>query len=158
MRVVGIDPGSRNGAVCLLTGDPSQDRVEDLPLRTVSGKPQVDYAALKEMLLSMRPERGVVERVGGMPGDAPASAFRFGYAAGVIRCALDECCPIVDDVPPGAWKRAAMIFRHAKDESRREAAESLPHLAKRFARKKDVDRADAALITMTFREQLVKNP
>ena len=154
VRVLAVDPGASRGAWCLLTGTPEDDKVGDLPFTKVDGEFRVDHARLCSVLDALRPDIFVVERVGGFPGDSPHSAFRFGFSCGLIEAAMSGRGPIVR-TPPGEWKRAALIFKHAKDASRKEAAERLPHLAGQLSRKRDVDRADAALMALTVRERLL---
>ena len=91
---------------------------------------------------------GFCEFVGARPTDAKVAAFAFGRARGVIEgCAGAPGLPIVFLTPP-TWKRLADIPPGAenKDLARTRAIARWPARADLFARKRDVDRAEACLI------------
>ena len=82
--------------------------------------------------------------------DAKVAAFAFGRARGVIEgCAGALGLPIVFLTPP-TWKRLADIPPGAenKDLARTRAIARWPARADLFARKCDVDRAEACLIAL----------
>lgn len=153
MRVVAIDPGYKKGALAVVTDDDEEADVWDLPLIPVlygnRATTKVDYERLREMISDINPDLGVLEIVGGREDDSPVTAFRFGAAWMSCQIALRDTCPRYTEVSPGVWKRAAMIFKHAKDAARDEAIAHYPHLEKKLIRKMDVDRADALLIGRT---------
>jgi crossover junction endodeoxyribonuclease RuvC len=88
------------------------------------------------------------EFVAARPTDAKVAAFAFGRARGCIEgCAGALGLPIVFLTPP-TWKRASDIRPgiENKDLARTRAISRWPAKAEMFARKCDVDRAEAALI------------
>jgi crossover junction endodeoxyribonuclease RuvC len=99
-----------------------------------------------------------VEFVSARPTDAKTAAFAFGRARGVIEGVCGALSiPIVFLTPP-TWKRLAGIPPGAenKDLARTQAIARWPAHAQLFSRKKDVDRAEAALIGLAglLRERL----
>ena len=90
------------------------------------------------------------EFVGARPTDAKVAAFAFGRARGVIEGVVGALgLPIVFLTPP-TWKRIADIppgVEH-KDLARTRAIARWPTRADLFARKMDVDRAEACLIAI----------
>jgi crossover junction endodeoxyribonuclease RuvC len=90
------------------------------------------------------------EFVGARPTDAKVAAFAFGRARGVIEgCAGALGLPIVFLTPP-TWKRLADIppGTENKDLARTRAIARWPARADLFARKCDVDPAEACLIAL----------
>ena len=88
------------------------------------------------------------EYVGARPTDARVAAFAFGRARGCIEGASGALgLPVVFLTPP-TWKRLAGIApgTEAKDTARAVAISKWPHMAEMFARKRDIDRAEACLI------------
>jgi crossover junction endodeoxyribonuclease RuvC len=89
------------------------------------------------------------EFVGARPTDAKVAAFAFGRAGVIEGCAGALGLPIVFLTPP-TWKRLAEIPPGAenKDLARTRAIARWPAHADLFARKRDVDRAEACLIAL----------
>jgi crossover junction endodeoxyribonuclease RuvC len=117
--------------------------------------------ALHCLLRSSRARARVAfcEFVGARPTDAKVAAFAFGRARGVIEgCAGVLFIPIVF-VAPQVWKRASAIPPGAenKDLARTRAIARWPAHAERFARKCDVDRAEACLIAWTGLQREARN-
>ena len=99
------------------------------------------------------------EFVGARPTDAKVAAFAFGRARGVIEgCAGVLGLPIVFLTPP-TWKRVADIPPGAenKDLARTRAIARWPARADLFARKRDVDRAEACLIALAGLKREARN-
>ena len=99
------------------------------------------------------------EFVGARPTDAKVAAFAFGRARGVIEgCAGALGLPIVFLTPP-TWKRLADIPPGAenKDLARTRAIARWPARADLFARKCDVDRAEACLIALAGLKREARN-
>jgi len=149
MRVVlGIDPGA-HGAIALLdeTGDLLE--VVDMPSTTeANGRTATNAPLLAGILGRTHARVAFCEFVGARPTDAKVAAFAFGRARGVIEgCAGALGLPIAF-ITPRAWKRLADIpsgVEH-KDLARTRAIARWPVRAVLFARKCDVDRAEACLI------------
>jgi crossover junction endodeoxyribonuclease RuvC len=148
--ILGIDPGA-HGAIAVL--DDSGDLVEihDMPSTVEANGRSATNAPLLAAILSRTKARiAFCEFVGARPTDAKSSAFAFCRARGVIEgCAGALGLPIVFVTPP-VWKRLADIppgVEH-KDLARTRAIARWPTRANLFARKMDVDRAEACLIAI----------
>jgi crossover junction endodeoxyribonuclease RuvC len=146
--VLGIDPGAK-GAIAILTSTGELLEVIDMPAtREASGRPATNAPLLAEIIAKSNASRIYCEFVGARPTDAKVSAFAFGRARGVIEGiagAFD--LPIVFITPP-SWKRFAGVppGKENKDVARTVAIARWPKHAGLFARKCDVDRAEAAFI------------
>ena len=149
--IIGIDPGI-TGAIVALYDDGEIAAVFDMPVvKKPNGRREVDAANLAqkiEAMAALAPElvTAVVEQVGAMPRQGVASVFSFGDSFGVIRGVLGALGIPVRRVTPNKWKKAAGLVGQDKDRARTLAIEKWPKQAARFERKKDVGRADAALI------------
>jgi hypothetical protein len=125
MTILGVDPGSHGASAT------------NAPL-------------LAGILARSHARVAFCEFVGARPTDAKTAAFAFGRARGVIEgCAGALGLPIVFLTPP-AEKRLAEIPPAAgnKDLARTRAIARWPAHAGLFARKCDVDRAEACLIAL----------
>jgi crossover junction endodeoxyribonuclease RuvC len=148
--VVGIDPGA-HGAVAVLNAAGQLLDVFDMPSTPeANGRTATNAPLLAGILASVHARVAFCEWVSARPTDAKASAFSFGRARGIIEgCAGGLGLPIVFLTPP-TWKRAADIppgVEH-KDLARTRAIARWPAHAELFSRKKDVDRAESALIAL----------
>lgn len=148
MRVVACDPGCL-GALALLDAGNLVD-VADMPVvcvrRGKSDKREVDGYDLARLLREWAPDVGIIEQVGGMPGQASGASFNFGRAAGApeyIMAALG--IRMAPRVSPVTWKKR-LGLKAGKDDARFAAMRLWPAMASRFARKKDDGRAEAGLI------------
>jgi crossover junction endodeoxyribonuclease RuvC len=154
MRIVGVDPGAR-GAVALLV-DGRLERVEDMPAievrRGKTDKAEVEGYGLAALLRELAGDIGVVEQVGGIQGQSASSAFNFGRAAGAPEYQMVALGWRLERVTPMKWKKA-LGLNAGKDGSIAMATRLWPQHAARFARKKDNDRAEAALIAHWFHLQ-----
>jgi crossover junction endodeoxyribonuclease RuvC len=146
--IVGIDPG-RHGAIGMLGEDGELLDVVDMPSTPeANGRSATNAALLAGILARTHARIAFCEFVGARPTDAKVAAFAFGRARGVIEgCAGALGLPIVFLTPP-TWKRLANIPAGAenKDLARTRAISRWPAHADLFARKSDVDRAEACLI------------
>jgi hypothetical protein len=146
--ILGIDPGA-GGAIAVLNEAGDLISVFDMPAtREANGRSATNAPLLAGIIARAQASMAFCEFVGARPTDAKASAFSFGRGRGVIEgiCgALD--LPIAFITPP-VWKRIADVPPGAenKDVSRTRAIAKWPARADLFARKMDVDRAEAALI------------
>ena len=142
--ILGIDPGA-HGAIAVLN-----ENGELLELVDMSSTPEANgrTATNAPLLAGILARVAFCEFVGARPTDAKVAAFSFGRARGVIEgCAGALGLPIVFLTPP-TWKRLADIPPGAenKDLARTRAIARWPARADLFARKCDVDRAEACLI------------
>ncbi len=148
MIVLGIDPGN-GGAFCLLD-ETSILEVWDMPVikeekATIIHAPLV-YETLSCARFNYAPDVVYLEKVGGMPRDAPRAAFRFGLGVGIVEVI---CCSLGMGVvlaPPVLWKAQMGLSGRMKEASRSKAIELWPGHASHFRLKKHEGRAEAALI------------
>jgi crossover junction endodeoxyribonuclease RuvC len=138
MIICGIDPGI-TGAIAYLW-DTGELVVEDMP--TLGG--DIDAHALKCALAEMRPEMVFIERQNARPGMGVASMFNMGVSYGFVRGAIMAAAIPLEFVTPAVWKKHFKLGKD-KDESRAKAAQYWPG-HEGFRRKKDHNRAEAALI------------
>lgn len=142
---IGFDPGA-TGAMAVIV-DGQLDEVHDLPAK--DGR--TDAGALYDLLepITRRHDNEwtmIVESVHAMPKQGVTSMFTFGYNLGVIH---GVCGTFTDDlmtVTPQAWKKKLGLIGSDKQAARSLAIITWPDMAEHFRRKKDVGRADAALI------------
>lgn len=148
--VLGIDPGA-HGAIAVLDETGQLLAVHDMPATPeANGRTATNAPLLAGILAHSHARVAFCEFVGARPTDAKAAAFSFGRARGVIEgCAAALSLPIVFLTPP-VWKRIAEIPPGVenKDIARTRAIARWPEHAELFARKRDVDRAEACLIAL----------
>lgn len=143
MLVLGIDPG-QNGAIAFYwPSHPDLVSVEDMPV--VDG--QVDAVSLGERIRQMNPQLAVIENVHSMPKQGVASSFKFGRSFGVVIGVVAALQIPHHFVTPGVWKKRFKVTSD-KETSRALALQMFPEKAADFRRKKDSDRAEAALIAV----------
>ncbi|MEM7518520.1 MAG: hypothetical protein AAF368_16555 [Planctomycetota bacterium] len=97
-----------------------------------------------------RIERCLLEAVASRPTDSHVTAFAFGEAFGSIKGSLAAAHVPWEPVQPAIWKREFKLSgkkgSDGADAAREAASRLFPESAHLFARKKDHNRADAALI------------
>lgn len=149
MRTLGVDPGLF-GAVALWDDDLEVLVIHDAPIaRIVKGKSQ-NRAVLVDgeyarIIRELAPDRMVIEEVGGIKGQSASASFNFGAVFGVMRGIAAALNIPVHFRTPQSW-RMAMRVAKGKDGSRLRATQIFPTYAAKFARVKDHDRAEAALM------------
>lgn len=149
--VIGIDPGLA-GAVALYAGG-AHVAVEDLPVWFVKrGKKtarKVDVLGLQRILKQWADNVTVgeafVEAVHTMPAQGIVSAGQFMEAFGAIQAVVLLVSLPLTLVEPATWKAATGLGRDKKLALRR-ASLAFPQSAESFARAKDHNRAEAALL------------
>jgi hypothetical protein len=152
LRVIAIDPGVTGALAvvryedgCLFT-----ETVHDLPTwseKTASGKNRryVDPVALHKLLKQIGDvDSVVVERLTAPPGIASTVAFSLGATAATIGSVLRLLGKQPKLVSPVTWKRA--IEAPAEKEAARKHACRLFENDEHWPKKKDHNRAEAALI------------
>lgn len=157
MIVVGIDPGL-SGALAVWDTDTQALTIHDMPVfeHVVPGKKAVrrvlNEVELARLTFNVIPGEPLVwlEQVNGLPGQSGPGAFSFGQVYGAIRMAVLAAGLPLNVVQPAIWKSAMRVRRSdaPKEASRARASELLPQYAHLWARKKDADRAEAALIAL----------
>jgi crossover junction endodeoxyribonuclease RuvC len=147
MIIVGIDPGN-NGGIALLHGD-RLIYADHLPIvgKTLSGHLLNNWFADIE---PDTPTMVVVEQVHAMPKQGVSSTFNFGKAVGIIEGVIAARNLPITWVTPQRWKKLMGVTAD-KNTSRQLAINLWPEQAHLFARVKDVDRAEAALIAEYYR-------
>ena len=145
--VLGIDPGA-HGSVAVFR-DGALVAIFDMPaLEEKAGRPAVNAPLLASLMVKIHACAAYCEFVGARPTDAKASAFAFGRSRGVIEGVCGSLSIPLAFISPQTWKRLAGIApgTEAKDTARAVAIAKWPHMAELFARKRDIDRAEACLI------------
>lgn len=117
-----------------------------MPIVGVKDKPFVDGAAVLFALAQHKVGTIVVEQVAARPGQGVSSMFKFGVVfGGVMSAVLASPHPVVL-VTPQFWKKRAGLIGSGKDEARLKAIKLWPEQSHMLKRKKDIGRADAAMI------------
>lgn len=156
--VLAIDP-SAHGAFAVFV-DGKLDAVFDTPaLEEKSGRPAVNAPLLASLIAETHATAAFCEFVGARPTDAKASAFAFGRSRGVIEGVCGSLSIPLAFSAPQTWKRLAGIApgTETKDTARAVAIAKWPHMAEMFARKKDIDRAEACLIGRAALQREARN-
>jgi hypothetical protein len=151
--LLAIDPGL-TGAVAIYFPDaPERVSIHDMP---VAGG-EVDPAALARRIRQFGPQIAVVERVGPMPRDGVRQAFGFGAAYAAARTVITILEVPMHLVTPQIWKKHWRLPGGAqgKEAARALALRLFPASAEHFARKRDHNRAEAALIARFGAERLL---
>ena len=142
--IVAFDPGL-SGAIAFLSEAGELIDCRDLPIIGADTQRRVDAANLASIIRQHNPSRAVIEQVSAMPGNGVSSMFRFGQSLGTIAGACGALGLPVTWVTPSKWKKEAGLDSTA-EKSRARAIETWPDKAALFARVKDHNRAEAALL------------
>ena len=146
---LGIDPG-QTGAIAAFDGTRIVGLIDMPTMTRLHGQgQQVDPYTLTTAILDLRAGRdavAIVEAVAARPGQGVSSMFRFGESVGVVVGVLGALQVPMRWVTPSVWKRRAGLLGRDKDAARSLAIQLHPEVADMLMRKKDVGRADAALI------------
>lgn len=147
--IVAIDIGA-HGALALLDENGALVAIEDMPSiqEGRQGRLATNAPLLVDLLRRWRPSRAVVEFVASKPTDSPVSAFQFGRARGTVEACLAAHGLPIAFLTPQTWKRWAGVppGKENKDTARAIAIARFPAQAHLFARKTDIDRAEATLL------------
>ncbi len=153
-RLVSVDIG-RTGALALFVGGILAE-IADMPTLGdgPACRPTVNGPLLATLVRRWAPTEAVCEHVAARPGEAPSGAFAFGRSRGVIEGVFGAEAVPVRFITPAWWKRRAGVPPgiDMKDKARSIAIGRWPALAETFARVKDHDRAEAALIGLAYLE------
>jgi crossover junction endodeoxyribonuclease RuvC len=150
MNVIGIDPGIE-GAAAVLDGHRADGTSEivalyDPPTIGEGAHRRIDAANLADLLRAHTPYAlAVVEQAASRPGQGVSSTFKFGQSYGTILGVVGALAIPVRHVTPAKWKKALGLSGDG-EASRARAIETWPVSADLFARKRDHNRAEAALI------------
>ena len=150
MITIGIDPGM-SGAIAALDDAGQHLGTWDMPATTDGKLNWVDAIALNtilwEITAATRPAQVVIERVGAMPKQGIASAFKFGVGFGSILATIEASRLPLHFVTPQKWKRALGLSSN-KAASLHKARLLFPNAHLRYA--KNEGRAEALLLAHYF--------
>ena len=157
--ICGIDPGV-NGGIAFLNVDGNSLWSDDLPVvqKIPGGKKWLDGAALGAMMQNFNPDACVLEQVSSRPCQGLSSTFRFGMAYGICVGVVEALQIPIWLITPGKWKievglsaPPGYLTKSQQASYRKSAAidlakELFPAAVEDFARKRDHNRAEAALL------------
>ena len=156
MLIIGIDPGI-SGSLCFFKDGKILDLVEmpNMPegkknKRQVNGAQIYNEISSRIEGLNREEIKIVIEQVSAMPGQGVTSMFNFGQSFGVIKGICSAMQLSMYFVRPAKWKRFFNLINAEKDASRTKAIEIFPYISNQLTRKKDANKADAALIASFF--------
>lgn len=156
--IAAIDPGL-TGAVAWLDSEGDLLAIHDMPTaQAKQGKTMKTHLllpVLADLLANpvLTPDRVVIEEVHAMPGQGVTSMFRFGLTAGQIQGVCAGLGLPTDYMRPRDWQKIAEV-RQGKDAGRLRATQIWPDRSDLFARAKDHNRADAALIGYAYLKKI----
>lgn len=146
---LGIDPGLTGALAFYFPAHAERIAAYDLP---VADK-EIDAGGLARIIDRFGPQAVIIERVSAMPGQGVSSTFKFGQAYGTVRGVVQALGVPVHLVSPTSWKRHFKLS--ADKEKARALAVRLWPSSEHFERKKDHNRAEAALLARFGAETLI---
>ena len=120
--------------------------------KQVNGAQIYNEILLRTKNVEKRNIKVVIEHVSAMPGQGVTSMFNFGQSFGVLKGICSAMQLSMHFVRPAKWKRFFNLINAEKDASRTKAIEIFPYISTQLSRKKDANKADAALIASFFYE------
>ena len=156
MFIIGIDPGI-SGAICFFENGRIIDIIE-MPSMAEGKKNKKQgngnqlFNEIKFRLPDTNKENVcvVVEHVSAMPGQGVTSMFNFGQSFGIIKGICSAMQLPIHFVRPAKWKKYFNLINASKDASRSRAIEIFPSVSDKLKRKKDINKADAILISSYY--------
>jgi|SRR6516164_6102851 crossover junction endodeoxyribonuclease RuvC len=151
--IVGVDPGI-NGALAIVNIAidgvmPVLVDVLDVPVIGAGAKERVNTMLVRDWLAQHQPDHALIERAGSMPKQGVASTFKYARAVGSLETVV-ACSGIpYSIIEPSVWKKFHHLPGKDKEAARQRALQLFPSAHALFARKKDHQRAEAALIALT---------
>jgi|TARA_B100000287_G_scaffold367695_1_gene363577 crossover junction endodeoxyribonuclease RuvC len=158
MLIIGIDPGI-TGSICFFENGKIIDLI-DMPnmadgkkqKRQVNGAQIYNEIFIRIKNLDKKNIKVVIEHVSAMPGQGVTSMFNFGQSFGVLKGICSAMQLPMHFVRPAKWKKFFNLINAEKDASRTKAIEIFPYISPQLSKKKDANKADAALIASFFYE------
>jgi len=148
--IIGIDPGVHGAVAIIKAATRELVDVINLPVLAdgAKGRNVINAPLLASLIYKIHADRAFCEFVGPRPTDGSVAGFGFGRSRRIIVGVLAACGVLVVMVAPPVWKRLHGIAAGTenKDSARSVAIARWPQHADLFARKSDIDRAEAALI------------
>ena len=158
MLVIGIDPGI-TGSICFFEDGKIIDLIEMPNMadgkkqkKQVNGAQIYNEILLRTKDVEKKNIKVVIEHVSAMPGQGVTSMFNFGQSFGVLKGICSAMQLSMHFVRPAKWKKYFNLINSEKDASRTKAIEIFPYISNQLSRKKDANKADAALIASFFYE------
>jgi len=158
MLVIGIDPGI-TGSICFFEDGKIIDLIEMPNMaegkkqkKQVNGAQIYNEILLRTKNVERKNIKVVIEHVSAMPGQGGTSMFNFGQSFGVLKGICSAMQLSMHFVRPAKWKKFFNLINAEKDASRTKAIEIFPYISTQLSRKKDANKADAALIASFFYE------
>lgn len=157
--MVGIDCGITGALAVIDNGEILE--VYDMPTRTVEvsnkTKQEINGYELARIIRSIPYGANInLEKVAAMSKQGVTSMFGFGASFGMIRGVLESLGKSYSLITPQVWKKHFGLIGTEKDVARLKAIELFPMASLYFKRKRDGGRADAALIGLYEKCQIVK--
>ena len=163
MLVIGIDPGI-TGSICFFEDGKVIDLIEMPNMaegkkkkKQVNGAQIYNEILLRTKNVEKKNIKVVIEHVSAMPGQGVTSMFNFGQSFGVLKGICSAMQLSMHFVRPVKWKKYFNLINSEKDASRTKAIEIFPYISSQLSRKKDANKADAALIASFFYETYQSN-
>ena len=158
MLIIGIDPGI-TGSICFFEDGKIIDLIEMPNMadgkkqkKQVNGAQIYNEILLRTKDVEKKNIKVVIEHVSAMPGQGVTSMFNFGQSFGVLKGICSAMQLSMHFVRPAKWKKYFNLINAEKDASRTKAIEIFPYISNQLSRKKDANKADAALIASFFYE------
>ncbi|GJD36590.1 hypothetical protein [Methylobacterium aerolatum] len=153
--ILGVDCGLTGALAWYFPSAPDRVAVEDAP--TAGG--EIDTGLLRRRIAQMGPTLAIVEQVHAMPKNGSIASFKLGMAYGQTRAAIEAAGIPTHLVSAQLWKRHFRL--PGKTAGGEEAARALairlfPVSGERFERRKDHNRADAALLARYGADTIAK--
>lgn len=145
--ILGIDPGL-SGAIAFYAGR-SELRINDVLTFDATRGRQVDVykvvSEFREAVNHYSIQHAFIEQVSAMPKQGVSSMFKFGTVYGTLQGIVASFGIPTTFVTPQKWKKSLSVPA-VKDAARLRASQLMPQHIDWWPRKKDHNRADAALI------------
>jgi len=151
VKYLGIDPGIHGGLAIIEFSNgaaPQLIAAIDIPTIGVGAKERVDAIALTEWFLNHGPQHAYVERAQAMPRQGSSSGFKYGRSVGAIEATIVTSGIPMTIVEPTMWKKAHRLRGGDKEGARQRALQLFPSAHAMLSRKKDHQRAEAALVAL----------
>ena len=158
MLVIGIDPGI-TGSICFFEDGKIINLIEMPNMaegkkqkKQVNGAQIYNEILLRTKNVEKKNIKVVIEHVSAMPGQGVTSMFNFGQSFGILKGICSAMQLSMHFVRPVKWKKFFNLINAEKDASRTKAIQIFPYISNQLSRKKDANKADAALIASFFYE------
>lgn len=150
--ILAIDPGITGALAFYFPETPDRIAVEDMPILDGDVNPH----ALRDMIDTFKPTCAMLERVAPRPKEGVSGVWRFAASYTMARAVVSLMNIPITLVTPGVWKKAMGLGggKEGKEIARARAIQTFPSCAASFSRKKDHNRADAAMLALYAARQL----